>query len=130
MTRASRSGDQTSASTASIIQYPDSGWRPGRHRASCEWTDWSSGPPAHVVLSCGHEHDFKPPSPAKGDLVTCGTCGTAAVVVKPVRRLDRHAPPLAPEDVRPALDPVVYVVLANGKGLRLHRPSALPKRRR
>jgi hypothetical protein len=67
-----------------------------------EWTDWSAGPPAHVVLSCGDELDYKPPSPAKGDLITCGRCGRSAVVLRPVRRLDRHAPPLAPEDLEPA----------------------------
>lgn len=71
----------------------------GRQR---EWTDWSSGPPARVVLSCGHDHLFKPPSPARGDLITCGTCGRAAVVEKPPRRLDRHAPPLTAEDLEPA----------------------------
>lgn len=56
-------------------------------------TDWASGPAASVELSCGHVLYYRPPSPARGDRITCGWCGASVLVLKPVRRSDRHGGP-------------------------------------
>lgn len=82
----------------SVTRLPRGRWRrteQARQRA----TDWSAGPQAVVVLACGHVRHYRPPSPARGDWITCGCCGRPTIVLLPRRRADRHAMPLTEADV-------------------------------
>lgn len=62
-------------------------------------TDWASGPASSIELSCGHVRYYRPPSPARGDRITCGCCGAPALVLAPVRRTARHCGPWSAEDL-------------------------------
>lgn len=69
---------------------------PRRGRRRTRATDWAAGPPARVLLACTHVRWYRPPSPARGDHITCGCCGRPTVVLRPVRRSDRHGGPWSP----------------------------------